>query len=491
MASSSPLAVVMAVLITINGSKGAILATVLALGLFIGFVLPGAVGKRIRAIGGVVVLVVAFLAVCVVVVRGLLPEGFLGEKSMLFRWHYTTAGLRMLGDAPLLGVGPDGFQDAYGAVKSLRSPEMPASAHAAWLDWLVSLGPLGLAWVGAMVVLLLRKGEEEQEASQARVPMAWAAFFGLIIFMGALILQLFVESGILDQPGRLIRIVGVVLAMSTTLLVVDGFRHAPPGAARLVALLAAMVFAAQGQIEMLFWQSGSVVVAFSILGLAGTAATREPRSRQMGWSIGACVLGVALLIAGVFLLLGEAQMRRSAEGLLAIARGTVPADSASIEEARWRAASMVSADMVEDDRWWDRRRARAATSQFGMLANVEDRERAFVIAEGWVNNHPGAESTARRAALARGSYAMNPDPESLAMAIEMTWEAIPYLPQDPMLRVYLAELLLEANDPAGAAAQLDEAVRLNAELELDPLSQFNDEQRDRVSRARRRAQAAE
>ena len=86
---------------------------------------------------------------------------------------------------------------------------------------------------------------------------------------------------------------------------------------------------------------------------------------------------------------------------------------------------------------------------------------------------------------------MNPDPESLAKAIEMTWEAIPYLPQDPMLRVYLAELLLEANDPAGAAAQLDEAVRLNAELELDPLSQFNDEQRDRVSRARRRAQAAE
>ena len=484
------IALALVVLLVINGSKGAIFATVLSLGLLVGFVLKGPSAERIRAAGGVIVLALAGLAVCAVVVRGLLPESVLGEKSMLFRWHYTLAGLRMLGDAPLVGVGPDGFQDAYGAVRSLRSPEMPASAHSAWLDWLVTLGPLGLAWVGVVVALLLRK-PPAAEPSQPRVPTVWAAFFGLVVFILALSVQLLVESAVLGQPGEIIRIVGAVLAMSATILVVDGFRHAPEGTARLVALTAAAVFAAQGQIEMLFWQPGSVVIAWAVLGLAGTAAIREPKSSAIAWPVGALVVSCFLLFGGLALGLGEAQMRRSASDLMAMAQQEPPPTSAEIEEARWGAATGLSAGVVEDGRWWDRRRLRAATTQFGMLPNAQDRAKALEIAEGWAQAHPGSESMARRAALARGVYAVLGDEQSLKVAIEATWEEIPFLPYDPMQRVILAELLLEAGDPAGAAAQLDEAQRLDAALELDPLAQFTESERARLQRARQRAGSAD
>ena len=480
------LAIALAVLIGINGSKGAILATVVALVILIGFVFPGPTGSRIRTLGGVIVLACAGVAVFAVVVRGLLPEGFLGEKSLLFRWHYTSAGMRMFGDAPLVGVGPGGFQDAYGAAKSLRSPEMPASAHSAWLDWLVTLGPLGLAWVGAVVMLLLRR-PERAEASQPRVPPVWAALFGLVIFLFALIIQMMVEAEVLDQPGELIRIVGAILAMSTTLLVVDGFRHAPEGTARLVALLAAVVFAAQGQIEMLFWQPGSVVVAWSIIGLAGTAATRAPRTSAVVWPVGGLVVGGVFMFGSLVLGLGEAQMRRSAQGLLDLAQGNPPATQATIEKARRFAANGVITGVIEDGHWWDRRRPRAATTMLGVLPDREDRVRALEIAEGWAKNRPGSESMVRRAALARGVHAVLGDEPSLQVAIDATWEAVTYLPYDPMLRVNLAELLLEAGDPSGAAAQLDEAVRLDGDLELDPLAQFSDAEKTRIERARKRA----
>lgn len=485
------LALALAVLLGLNASKGAILATVVALVILIGFVLPGPSGSRIRSLGGVILLVCAAVAVFTVVVRGLLPEGFLGEKSLLFRWHYTSASARMFAEAPLVGVGPDGFQDAYGAARSIRSPEVPVSAHSAWLDWLVTLGPLGLSWVGVVVVLFLRRPSETTTSPQSRVPTIWAAIFGLVVFMFALLVQLYVESSVLDKPSEIIRIVGAVLAMSTTILVVDGFRHAPEGTSRLVALSAAIVFAAQGQIEMVFWQPGSVVLAWVVLGLAGTAATRECKTSEIAWPIGGVFISGVLLFGAILLGLSESQMRRSASSLLELAVRETPPSQAEVEEARWLAANGLSAGVVEDGHWWDRRRLRAATSQFGMLPTVEDREKALEIAEGWVHTRPGSESMSRRAAIARAVYAKRRDEASLNAAIDATWMEVSYQPYAPMPRVRLAELFLEVGNPVGAAAQLDEAERLNMMLELDPLAQFGDADQARIERARERARLAE
>ena len=50
----------------------------------------------------------------------------------------------MFTSSPLVGVGPDGFQDAYLQFKPVRSPEDVASAHSMTVDWLASIGVVAI-----------------------------------------------------------------------------------------------------------------------------------------------------------------------------------------------------------------------------------------------------------------------------------------------------------------------------------------------------------
>ena len=67
-------------------------------------------------------------------VRGLIGTD-LGEKSLLFRAFYTVGSLRIWGDYPLFGVGPDGVQDAYAAAKIPIATETVQSPHSVVFDW--------------------------------------------------------------------------------------------------------------------------------------------------------------------------------------------------------------------------------------------------------------------------------------------------------------------------------------------------------------------
>ncbi|MGA0174416.1 MAG: hypothetical protein ACO3NL_12340, partial [Phycisphaerales bacterium] len=158
--------------VVLNGSKGAIAA--LVAGLLFAFVAPRALARRESAPGdrgeapevapaasrdastppprsaatqescraarggadarilegglGRLVLLAIPLGIAAIVGRGLLPEGFLSEKSLLFRWHYLQGAWWTLLENPL-GVGPAAFQEWYLLVKTPRSPESVQSAH--------------------------------------------------------------------------------------------------------------------------------------------------------------------------------------------------------------------------------------------------------------------------------------------------------------------------------------------------------------------------
>ncbi|MCH2162010.1 MAG: hypothetical protein MK085_09080 [Phycisphaerales bacterium] len=447
--------------------------------------------------GTVVVVAFAVLAIVAVLLRGALPVEFMNELSLLFRWHYLVGGAGMFFAEPLIGVGPDGFQDVYPRMRPLMSPESPASAHSAWLDWVASLGVLGLAWVGAVCMMLLRRPVEEPNPDSPPhiVSNFGAVLAGVLVFGVAVFLQLLVEWPVLDQAGAVMRLVGGVVGIGTVMLVLDAFRRGSEATGWLVAMIAAAVLAAQGQIEMVFWLPGSVVVAWALLGLAGSAAIRERSRVSSGWSVGTVLVGLLILLGGVMVTLREAATRRSATELRTLAErmdnGTYTPSPAEVEEARWRAGKALSSQMPEHLDWWDARKVKGATSQLGGLPDRADRERAFELADAWFTARPGATSSGLRSTMARSVHELASAPETLETALRATRTAVEYRPFDPMLRLYLAELLLEKGDNASAMIELDEAERLDEALHLDPLVQFTPAERARLVRARDQAQSSQ
>lgn len=106
---------------------------------------------RARTFGGSLFGLAAVLGpIVLIILRGTLGER-IGELSLLFRWFYMQGAIRIFADRPL-GVGPDGFQQAYLIAKPPLSPEEVTSPHSIILDWLADLGIFGIAWIALLLI---------------------------------------------------------------------------------------------------------------------------------------------------------------------------------------------------------------------------------------------------------------------------------------------------------------------------------------------------
>ena len=124
------------------------LATLAGAGLLVTVLVKGPWTALLHGRGAAIAIACVVAALLGVVVRGtVLPEGFIGERSLLFRWHYMISSSAILGEQPFVGVGPDGYQPAYVRHRVPRNPEEVASAHSMFWDWLCALGLLGAAWI--------------------------------------------------------------------------------------------------------------------------------------------------------------------------------------------------------------------------------------------------------------------------------------------------------------------------------------------------------
>lgn len=146
--------------------------------------LPGLLRLLRPAILGPAVVVVALLAV---LIRGMLGER-LGELSLLFRWFYLQAAVRIALDHPLWGVGPDGFQSAYLLAKNPLSPEEVSSPHSVLFEYASTLGAFALAWCGLLVALAARAGRSlfprpvaEATPRERAEPLPHRRFFAVIV----------------------------------------------------------------------------------------------------------------------------------------------------------------------------------------------------------------------------------------------------------------------------------------------------------------------
>ncbi len=93
-------------------------------------------------------LMIVALGMVAIVLRGAAgpPDSADGERSLLFRWFYLQASVRMTAEQPLLGVGPGHFKGFYIIHKNPLSPEEVSDPHNIFAAWISTLGLGGLAW---------------------------------------------------------------------------------------------------------------------------------------------------------------------------------------------------------------------------------------------------------------------------------------------------------------------------------------------------------
>jgi hypothetical protein len=404
--------------------------------------------------------VIAFSAVLVRGAMGPPPlpdDGFVpgrpvvGERSLLFRFHYWSGAAQVWLDAPLFGSGPRGFADVYPAVKNPINPETVSSTHNMFVDYVTMLGVGGLAWSGLLLVWLFRAGRVSSSPTAAE-PIAtgshprvrvWTAGAAAAVLFG---LTLMVRrAGLLPETALLWIIAAAGFGVLAATL-------AKPGRLSDTAiawgLLAAATFAlVHNQIEMAFFQAGAVAVLWWVLGFAGGVRQRPPQEggalpglRTIGPVV---VGGFAVLAIMLTLLVGVARHESAmASASAALRGGNYPAAVAALTEAQSAAGLDVSAL-----RW--RTQIAALEPMTFLLQNDRGEEAARFKREavGWLGaaaqDHPKAASIARLEARLLDQWAqMTHDAEDFAAA-EDAYDRLharsPYNAQDLWARAQLAE----------------------------------------------------
>ena len=200
--------------------------------------------------------------VLVVVIRSVLPEGVVGEESLRVRGGYLRGALHVLQNNPL-GVGVDGFQDAYLGVRRAGDAEEVRSAHALLADWLVILGVFALPWMWALArtTFSFRAGD--------CVPAS--GFLAGLSAALASALALQVELSSVAGTSALLRVVGVLGAGGVAWCLATG--TASVGRGVLAASLAMLVHA---QLDVTSVTPNAVVWCGLLLAMAAPSIPEQP-----------------------------------------------------------------------------------------------------------------------------------------------------------------------------------------------------------------------
>jgi tetratricopeptide (TPR) repeat protein len=261
-------------LLFVNGGKGAIAATGLAVAVA-ALLLRGKLRPR-----GALVIGLSALAVLLVVVRGLIGPS-LGELSVLFRSFYLETAARMFAAHPLFGIGADAVQGEFMRLKPAICPEDVTSIHSIFVDWLVTLGVFGAGW--ALAIAWAMRGEVVvDDPGGARgpagpAPEASASVLALriggLVAVAALVMQARIEAPALDQVGLVFRalgLAGLVVAAACAARIAEELEG---GAVAAVALSVAVLALVHAQIELSGWLAGSCALVLLLVAV-GSALPR-------------------------------------------------------------------------------------------------------------------------------------------------------------------------------------------------------------------------
>jgi O-antigen ligase len=143
--------------LVITQSKGALAASLVAAAMFAFYLLAHNWLKTHKIIVLLACLLLILAAGGAVVGYGLTHSQLPGGNSMLVRWQYWRASVRMYADHPRAGIGPGNFAHAYFSYKPPAAIEEVADPHNFPLSILTKYGPIGLVGFLAMICLPLWK----------------------------------------------------------------------------------------------------------------------------------------------------------------------------------------------------------------------------------------------------------------------------------------------------------------------------------------------
>lgn len=396
--------------VALGGGKGGFLATIVgaaSLGVLAvmvkisrgaGVSVGGARGTLIARAAGSLGPVLVALVLIAVAFRGYLGERF-SELSILFRAFYAQAAVRIFGQNPVLGVGPDGFKDAYLLTKNPLNPEEVASPHSIMFDWLACLGLFGGVLVVVLLIWLFRVGHGLVRGHLAEVCAAESEAPGVGGMQSAVGAGEGEQVGQAEQAERVERIDDASNGVDVRLCIVVGVAAVMGGLlverAGLTPITAA---AAVG--GMVLW----AVIASIVLGLC---------RRDGFWKIG--------LAAGAIVLAVHAQIEVSMS--LPSSVGIVLAVIAAAAAGSGRAGLRNGTHGTEVTRSNSRDACRAAAHglaiALGLLVSVAGVALVFVGARpvlAWEATLAGAADQAREVAKGRfalGLNAQGADPQVL------------------------------------------------------------------------------
>ncbi|MHC4832559.1 MAG: hypothetical protein ACYTFH_01460 [Planctomycetota bacterium] len=483
-----------------NGSKGGIAA--LFAGLAFAWFAPR-MGSPSR-----LALVAIPIGLLAIVVRGLLPEGLFGERSLLFRWHYLQGAGSTLLENPL-GVGPAGVQEAYLLHKPERSPEVVQSAHSMLPDAFLAAGAFAIAWIGLLLRGLWRGTDPPSaEAAASESPDTIRPLPTLLVLLVMLVMvAMAVVVSVLATPaaaasfgveaiGRWVGIAAIALAGLAAWTIL---RSVPSAIVSATLSAAAFTLLLQGQIETTFFNQGAMAWALAMVGLAGgvatsgvstgTPPTRSPRVLRHLLAVLPAVLA-AVVLAGPFRSAVEAErsFADAAAPLEEIAqqveRGEA-VDPAEVVEARVEATARFDT-LVSAGGPAAARAGSLAVEQLVAASQVApdaaSRRELATAAHAAAEDHltrfgPSPRRLADRLRALRAVRAADPEAVPATRLVEAIVAALRLQPQDVSLHVDWGDASFEAGDVEAARRAWRRALELDQALELDPLVRMPASQR--------------
>jgi len=495
------LALLCAAGIVFAGSKGGMLAAA------IGVMLLASpwVMQRLKLVkpkmGGWLAIACLATVICAVVVRGIvLPEGFAGEKSLLFRWHYWSAASQVIADHPITGVGPDRFQEWYTRYRPPHNPEEVNSAHNVFIDWIADLGVGG--WMFALLVLWLvwRCGRRivggKTPEDDARVTATqWV--LPLAACVVALGFAVAIEVNALDDRSLAVRVAGVCAFAGAAMMLGRVLQAAH---AAWVICAATIALVAHGMIEMTWTQPGSAAWAMCLLGVAAASGseTRQVAARRA--AVPGVIAGIAAASASVTMFIGavlpslarDARVNALSAALAAFVQAHRPSAGDLMLERR-RVAEELAA---EAEKWPpDWRLMDAAANQIITAVDAAPRSPdapdaaplgllmdGLDIAERAVAEHGSPSSMALAAQLAARIALASGDDSRWQQAIDHATKLTVIDPHGLGAWRRLGDLQWAAGRRPEAAASYRRALQCDRNFALDPLKQLTESQRTEIER---------
>jgi len=394
------------------------------------------------------------------------PETAAGERSLLFRWFYIEASVEMVREAPVLGIGPGAFQDWYARLKNPLSPEDVAGPHNVFAAWIASGGIGGWAWSAMLVCMFVMTGRGLGSGrGRPRRPMrAPAGGGGGSVRMPGVWLIAAASGAIVFATRFAVQFVEFAPTAAAVALVMAGGWYAAWRACRGGAIpLGVGLGVATGAGGLLLLPSVGLwaISAFGFVGLTGWLATRPPA--RWGVRIGLAGAAIAVVVHGQ-IDMGLTHVM-SAPMLLAVVG--VAASSGRGPASRSRRGGGGGCDRVLA--------GMVAAAAGGAIALAVVGARAPYVSPARLAHRQAVETVQRWApsGTAEGR-------DRVVGALER-WLAL--RPYDARAHGRAGRICLRVGAYGRAEEWLGEALRLDEQAYLDPMSRMSDGRRAEVAAA--------